>query len=65
MSFGTLPVAIQLAGAFRDLHAAASAQLSAAQQFLGSVGDGLGNTGLRIVQTEISNANALKALKAL
>jgi hypothetical protein len=61
-SFGALPAAIRLAQASQDLHAAAGAQLSAAHNFLGSVGIGLYNEGQRTSQTESSNVNALKAL---
>jgi len=58
---GTLPAATKLARASQDLHTAARAEFSAAQEFLGSVGQGLGEEGRSTSETEIGNADALRS----
>ena len=57
---GTLPAATNLATACRNLHTAARAQFSAAEEFLNGVAHELGEEGQSIGDTELANVATLR-----
>jgi len=60
---GTLPSGTNLATACRNLHAAARAEFSAAQEFLLSVGRELGEGGRNRNETEFANVEAIQSVR--